>query len=264
MSQQQQHGGDERLRGADPLVEPADYSKFLLHGKTEVLFVLHALRAAADRVTVYFNDGHDFLLTTVIDVDDQGVTLDVGGDAEMNRRALGADKLFCATSHDKVRVQFMLPRLRQIEVADGSALRAELPESILRLQRREYYRLTTPITRPLKCQISFAMRDGSQHRVDVSIIDISGGGLAIMVPPSGVDFREGMEFPACRIELPEVGFVVATLQVRNRFEVTLRSGGRVSRAGCQFLNLPGSMLTLVQRYIVKVERERKARETGLR
>ena len=35
------------------------------------------------------------------------------------------------------------------------------------------------------------------------------------------------------------------------------------RAGCQFVDLPGQMLTLIQRYIIRVERERKARETGM-
>lgn len=253
-----------QVPAADALVEPADYSKYLLHGKTEVVFVLQALRAGGDRVSIHFNNGNDFLLTTVLAVDDHGLTLDVGSDAEMNRLALAADKLFCTTSHDKVRVQFLLRGVRQIEGIDGRpALRAELPESVLRLQRREYYRLTTPIARPLKCQLPFATTDGKVRRIEVSIIDISGGGLAIMVPPAGIEFRAGMEFPSCRIELPEVGFIVATLQVRNLFEVTLRSGGRVSRAGCQFVDLPGPMLTLVQRYIVKVERERKARQAGL-
>jgi c-di-GMP-binding flagellar brake protein YcgR len=47
------------------------------------------------------------------------------------------------------------------------------------------------------------------------------------------------------------------------FEITLRSGARIKRAGCEFVKLPGQMSTLVQRYIIKVERERKARESGM-
>ncbi len=259
----QDKAANTQVSAAGAPLEPADYTKYLLHGKTEVLFVLRALQASVDRITVYFNNGEDFLLTSVIEVDDNGLTLDFGSDAAMNRRALAADKFFCVTSHDKVRVQFLLRGLKRVEAADGPAFRAELPDGVLRLQRREYYRLTTPIARPLKCQVPIPGPDGRQQRVEVSIVDISGGGLAVMVPPVGVDFRPDMEFPNCRIELPEVGFIVATLQVRNLFVVTLRSGEHVSRAGCQFLDLPGPMLTLVQRYIVKVERERKARETGL-
>jgi hypothetical protein len=72
-----------------------------------------------------------------------------------------------------------------------------------------------------------------------------------------------MEFPNCRIDLPEVGMLAARLEVRTLFELTLPSGVQVHRAGCQFVDLPGSMLTLVQRYVIKIERQRKARTTGL-
>jgi c-di-GMP-binding flagellar brake protein YcgR len=99
--------------------------------------------------------------------------------------------------------------------------------------------------------------------MEANVIDISGGGLAVMVPPTGMLFKAGDVFPNCRIELPEVGIVIATLEVRNVFDVTLRSGAQVARAGCQFSNLPGPTLALVQRYIIKVERERKARESGM-
>ncbi|MGB7595898.1 MAG: PilZ domain-containing protein, partial [Erysipelotrichaceae bacterium] len=141
--------------------------------------------------------------------------------------------------------------------------RAAFPADLLRLQRREFFRLTMPITRPLKCQIPISEgEDGNEFVVDLNVVDISGGGLAIALP-EGLDFAIDKEFKGCRIELPEVGMLVTTLKVRNQFEITLRSGGRVRRAGCEFIKLPGPMLTLVQRYIIKVERERKARESGM-
>ena len=37
----------------------------------------------------------------------------------------------------------------------------------------------------------------------------------------------------------------------------------MKRAGCEFCNLSGPMATLIQRYIIKVERERKARDSGI-
>jgi flagellar brake protein len=247
----------------EPLLEPADYTKYLLHSPSEIVFVLRSLIAAVDRITVHFNEGRDFLLTSVLAVDEAGLTLDYGSNDEMNQRALAADKLFCVTSHERVRVQFLLRKLDRIAGSDGRpAFHAALPESLLRLQRREYYRLTTPIVRPLKCVVQIDGPNGPQ-KIEVNVIDISGGGLAIMAPPAGRVFEPGMEFHNCRIELPEVGSIVSTLQVRNLFDVTLRNGAQLTRAGCQFVNLPGPMLTLVQRYIIKVERERKAREAGL-
>jgi len=42
-----------------------------------------------------------------------------------------------------------------------------------------------------------------------------------------------------------------------------RSGLHNLRIGCEFANLPSSRLGFIERYITRIERERKARDTGL-
>lgn len=246
-----------------PLLSPDDYSQYILHSRSEILFILRSMLQDGSRITVYFNEGRDFLLTTLVAVDEESLTLDYGSSGEMNRKALEAEKLFCVASHDKVRVQFLLRGVRKVVFEDQPAFHADLPVDLLRLQRREYYRLTTPIARPLRCQIPMENADGTISTVELNVLDISGGGLALMALPEGVVFEPGKEFPNCRVDLPDVGVLIATLRVRSVFDVTLRSGATVKRSGCQFIKLPGPMLTLVQRYIIKVERERKARESGM-
>jgi flagellar brake protein len=255
---------DSRSSAVQPLLEPSDYTQYLLHNRNEILYTLRSLIASADNITIHFNEGRDFLLSAVIAVGEDGITLDYGSNAELNRRALAAEKHFCVANHEKIRIQFLLRGMRETTFNGAPAFHAPLPDAVLRLQRREYYRLTTPVAYPIKCRIPVNHHLVADHSaMDANVIDISGGGLAIMVPPAGVTFSAGDTFANCRVELPDVGIVVATLEVRNVFEVTLRSGAQVTRAGCQFANLPGPMLTLVQRYIIKAERERKARESGL-
>lgn len=244
------------------LLEPGDYAQYLLHSKSEILFVLRSLLESVSQITIFFNEGKDMLLTTLVGLDDNGVILDLGASSETNRKAQEAEKLFCVAVQQKVRIQFLLRGLTRIEYQGRPALRSGLPVDVLRLQRREFFRLTTPIARPLKCQIPFGEADGTVQMMDMNVVDISGGGLALAIP-EGVTLETGAEFPNCKIDLLEVGTVTATLKVRNQFEITLRSGGRVKRAGCEFIKIPPAMLNLVQRYIIKVERERKARETGM-
>ena len=245
------------------LLEPSDYSRYLLESRSEVLFVLRNLNTGGDRISVYFNEGRDFLLTTLLAIEESRIILDCGSDELMNRRAEVAKKLFCATSHEKVQVQFTLLGVQRITYEGRPAFAAAIPSSVLRLQRREFYRLTTPVAHPLKCRIPIAQSNGGIQVVETNVLDISGGGVAILNPGKGALLEPGMEFTNCQIELPEVGRLVVTLQIRSMYEVTLRNGSRITRVGCQFINLPGSMMNLVQRYIIKVERERKARESGL-
>ena len=248
------------------LMQADDYGKYLLHSKKEILFILRAMCDKGALITVYFNQGNDFLLTTLLSVaaDGSAMLLDPGSNAEMNRKALASEKLTFIATHDKVKIQFSVKHLARTEYEGREAFRAAIPGELLRLQRREFYRLTTPIAHPLRCVIPVKLADGTKTTIETTVVDISGGGLAVMTPPpEGVEFETDHLFENCRIELPDVGTVLATLRVRNIFEFTLRNGSKSKRSGCQFIDLPGHMMTLIQRYIIRVERERKARETGM-
>jgi c-di-GMP-binding flagellar brake protein YcgR len=95
------------------------------------------------------------------------------------------------------------------------------------------------------------------------VVDISVGG----VMPGGACRRTCRlipirSLPTAVIDLPEGGAVVANLQLRWLADVVSRSGVPSKRAGFEFLRLPHAKSTLIQRYITKTERERKARDSG--
>ena len=237
------------------------YSEYLLHSPREILAVLRQVVAQGDLVTIYFNSGKDFLLTTLLAVNDRELLLDRGSSEEMNRRALETGKIFCITRHDKVKLQFILTGVRETQHEGRSVFSAALPETLLRLQRREYFRLRTPITRPLPCDIPVVMSDGSVQIYPHDVIDISIGGLSLQIDQ--VPFVPDQEWPDCTLDLPQIGVINTTLRIVNIYETILRNGQPSLRAGCQFVDLPITAQNLIQRYIVRMERERKARESGL-
>jgi c-di-GMP-binding flagellar brake protein YcgR len=73
----------------------------------------------------------------------------------------------------------------------------------------------------------------------------------------------GQTFENCRIELPEIGPVTTSLQVRNSLDITLLNNKSNRRLGCQFIDMSRASAAGVQRYITKLERERNARLAGL-
>jgi hypothetical protein len=140
---------------AAELMSTDEFSQYLLKAKSEMFAVFRGMVEHVSQITMFFNEGRDMVLTDMVSYGDGGVYLDLGASPEMNQKALEADKLFCVTQLDKVKVQFILRGLRRVEWNGGPAFLAALPDSVLRLQRREYYRMATPIARPLKCAISF-------------------------------------------------------------------------------------------------------------
>ncbi|MFN7087959.1 MAG: flagellar brake protein [Burkholderiales bacterium] len=245
-----------------PILEGSEYDKYMLRTVVEVRTLLRQMREHVTQLTVFCNEGQDMMLTVLLEVSDEHVILDIGPDEEINRRIALADRHYCIGLLDHVRIQFLLGPFTRIAFAGRPAFLAALPKEVLRLQRREYYRLSTPIARPLKCRMPIPLAEGGTFVYDATVLDISVGGVGLIAPPEDVSFEPGQIIPHCRIELPEVGIIDGTLRIC-QLGVSFQRGQTRRRAGCEFVELPGPQQTLIQRYIIKVERERKARESGL-
>lgn len=237
------------------LTASTDDSRFLVTNRLEITRILRGLIQRTEMVSAFFNSGNDLLLTSVLDVNpEEGtVVLDCGSNSDLNQRIQRADKIIFVTALDRVKVQFNSLGVEPATFEGKPAFIIPLPAQVLRLQRREYYRLTTPIINPLICKVSL---DGGET-AEFPIIDISAGGVGIILGNSAeLPLSVGSTYPGCRITLPGVGQLELTLSIQSLFEVTMKNGGKSLRSGCQFVNLHPSMETLIQRYIVKLERER--------
>lgn len=243
------------------LASNQDDARFLVHNPLEILRTLRGLINRRAMVSAFFDSGNELLLTSVLDVepDDNAVLLDYGSNDVLNRHILASEKIIFVTSLDSVKIQWVSNKIEDATFEGSSAFRIAIPSQVLRLQRREYYRLTTPVVSPLKCKIPTP--DGKT--VEVSLADISAGGIGVVIAqPLGVIFEVGSVFPGCRVELPGVGTAEFTLSIQSTWEVTLKNGNKSLRAGCEFVDMrPGSQ-AMIQRYIIKLERERIANAPG--
>lgn len=241
------------------------YGKYMLHSRGEILFVLRSMEKKNAMTTVYFDHGNAFFLTTVVHIDDAAGTimLDYGSDEETNRKALATDRLICTATLDRVKVQFSLANLTLTQFQGRPAFSAALPFAMLRLQRREYFRLETPQATPIICRAQATREDGSEFALNLPLLDISGGGIGLMTPLDAEHYcKMGTLFSNCRIDIPEEGVLQVNLVVRSAFRVKARNGHEYLRIGCEFLNLPGNRMNMIQRYITRVERDRKTKLAG--
>jgi c-di-GMP-binding flagellar brake protein YcgR len=239
------------------------YSQYLLYSKVEIFAVLRSIIQKGTLITVHFDQGHSFFLTSMVALlpDDHEIILDVGSNQEMNERAERAGKLIFTTVVDRVKVQFLLENLRRVDYQGRQVFAGDVPDRLLRLQRREFFRLSTPVVHPIRLTTTLG---ADRRAINIALLDISGGGVGLMVPLEVASLLEkGQLLEDCKIVLPGEGLLVSDLCVRNVFDVTTRGGARYMRVGCEFLSLSAARLSAVQRYIIQAERERKARLDGL-
>ncbi len=237
-----------------------EYANYLVHSRQEITQILRSIQRQNEVVTGYFNQGQSFFLSAVLDADPESgqLILDSGPDAEINRRALASNKIIFVTNQNRIKIQFSTSSLDQIEFEGRPAFRAQLPAALLKLQRREYYRLVAPIRAPLHCIIP----NLNGARMEVEVADISVGGVAITGFPPTVALEAGLVLAECRIALPEEGTVVTAMEVRNLQESSRRSGQLVLRVGCVYVGVPAPHQAMIQRYIIRIDRERRALVRG--
>jgi len=248
-------------------LESDAYGPYLLHSRTEIVFTLRSMLKKDCMLTIYFDHGRFFFLTALLEIDERNgrVIIDIGSDETVNQRALKAEKLLCTASLDKVKIQFSLDGVQSVQQGGRAAFAARLPKSLLRLQRREYFRLETPQGNPILCQFNLPKGDGSAAtNLSLPLLDISGGGVGLMAPLECESLLPvGMRLENCRMDIPDEGVVQTNLEIRNAFHIHMRNGTQHLRVGCEYVDLPGNRLSMIQRYITRVERERKARLSGL-
>jgi len=229
--------------------------RFTIRAATEIAYVLRQTMQTRQLVTAYLDGSQDFALTSVLAVlpDTSEVVLDLGPDAAANRRMLAAKKILLVTSHDQVKVKFAATSVSEVKFAGAPAFRIAMPKWLVRIQRREHYRIATPITKPLICTLPLPQR-GPGAQAETIVLDISCGGMALMDNHGELGFKVGDRYDLCRIGLPEAGTLVISLEVRNAFDTPLKNGLSFRRCGCKFLDLKASSENLVQRYIMHLER----------
>ena len=238
----------------------AGNDRYAVHSHLEILFILRTIMQKSTLVTVYFNQGNDFILTSIlgIDAERRKMVVDFGADEQFNRQALLAEKLVFITSQDRVNVQFVCHDIEKTRFEGRGAFSVSIPESLLRMQRRDYYRIATPAINPLKC-IGLLAAGHNPGTAEATLLDISCGGMAVVDDHRKIAFEPMTTYENCRIALPGIGIINVTIEVKSTFEVTLKNGVACKRAGCEFVAMPEKMLIMAQRYIFKLERERKAR-----
>lgn len=245
---------------------PSEFGQFILSSRQEIIFYLRLLAKQRSIVTVYINGGEDFFLSSIIAIDEtkNQVILDPSSDPENNTLALAARQLTLLAKLDRVEMQLRLRGVVAGMQQGQSTLVAAFPDAMLRLQRREFFRLEPPLATPIHCKLSTHQGNDQSRTVELTLSDISGGGISLIGPlEMAIDFSRDSLFQDCRLEIPGEGVIQVNLRVRKVIEISARSGEHSLRIGCEFVNLPSSRLAFIERYITRIERERKARHADV-
>lgn len=235
-----------------------DDDRYRISGTRSVQFMLTGFIKERDQFTVFFGGNvNDMYLTTLLEIDaeDERLIFDISGSSDINRRLQNADRLVFAGKPGGIRVQFQTPAPSLVAYQNDKAFSVALPKALMRVQRREYFRVHTPRGRPL--MFNFKLPDGTPTALPIYDLSVAGIGLNAEQVPPGLD-APGLKLGRGKFSLPEDPreFDVEIV-LRRIAEIENRSGSKIFRIGLQFVGLSFGEEGRVQRYIDRLERERR-------
>ncbi len=231
--------------------------EFRVKSKREMLFILQSIADQGTRVALFYGRGQSYIPTTLMGANEHGMWLDVGPFPPENKQLLLSDKITFVSMHQHVKIQFVAHDIENDLFENNEAFFMELPDYLLRIQRREFYRSTIPASALVRCIIPIQPENPDDPVVmrAVPLVDISGGGIGLMCGEYETTLLPEKIFPNCQISIPDVGILTVTIEVRNGINFTTPNEVVRKRVGCRFIHLDNQMNILLQQYITRLQSE---------
>lgn len=227
--------------------------RFHITGERPVAFMLAGFAREGEQFSVHFG-GEQFITTLLVAMPEKGqLIIDCSGSQDSNRRFLASRRNVFIGRPGGIHVQFETGPATEMLYGGAQAFSVALPKYLVRLQRRESFRIETPRAKPL--QFFGRLPGGELLNLPAHDISVAGIGLSAAMVPVGAAVGQVLE--NCRFSLPEEKhdlFFSAT--ICHLSELQGRAGISQWRIGLQFNKLPVTEENRIQRYIARVEHER--------
>jgi c-di-GMP-binding flagellar brake protein YcgR len=231
---------------------PACGDENYIETEVGVSAVLRSIATARSRANLYLGDGDTFLQTFILGVEPPAFIFEKGTDPKTNERVLSTVEMTLVTTDRSVPVQFAVTKAALARVDGVEAFRAPLPQRLLRLQRRDFYRLPGhAINSLVRCQV--VPGDEPAKIVRPAVFDLSCGGMAIEIPTAVAVLPDGSRH-TCTLDFPGLGSIDTPFYVCSSRKITLPGKVPGRRYGIEFLNLEVKGVALIQRFINDEER----------
>ncbi len=254
----------------NPFPEPdaPELERFMVYARVEIISMLRQLGEQGVLTTVYYDRHAGFAVTALLAVnpDFEEVIFDVPADQLATRRLLAAEELVFVTFIDQIKVQFRARKAEATLHENKPAFRVRLPPEVLRLQRRDFFRVKTPIGKPALCLVPYTDANAAEGEDSspktyekLTLLDISIGGMALMSYPDKFALPLGKIIEGCYLDLPGIGQVTVSLKVKHVDQVPRDE--RARRVGCEFVQLAPQARMMLQRYVNKLDAEQRKTAT---
>lgn len=246
----------------------SDKANYTLKNPAEITRKLNLILKQDSLITVSFNEGQSFFLSTLLDIDTKKkkISLDFASDEQLNKQILKASQITFETNVGGVSVSFTLPKVSTSLLGRSKTFILNFPEELVWLERRSFYRVKTPLQNTPTCKFILNTTDEAENELSynlkVDFLDLSLTGASFAYDPEKYtsDIFEGIKnIQNCIVNLPDIGRFSVAIELRNQRPQKVSEPDKAQVIGLKFHKLSGAIESQVQRYMLLVEREKRSK-----
>ncbi len=235
-------------------MKEADNEQYLKRGTLAVLNVMKDLLRIQAPLMASFARGQ--FISRMLFADEDRIIFDLGSNQLDNQLALESGAVNVTAETYGAKVEFSLSSLEQTEYEGLPAFAAPLPEQLLQIQRREFFRIGVPIEPTFYCHGQWPNGNPVRFRLQ----DLSVGGAGVLVDEAlPEDLHSGDRFDNLRVDLGQYGHFAVTaqlLQIGERSVITSKNETRVTpRLSFRFIAIDPVQERQLQQVIFALERQ---------
>jgi flagellar brake protein len=216
--------------------------------------LLNTIEEDEHELYVYLQSDHTQFVTEILNIDWASGLMWLGTPYEKSLSAhCNASTAYVMVSFpDGVKVQFAGMGILQSQYQGADALRIAIPKTIVRLQRRNYFRVMAD--EELNAQVKLEIPSVSSP---ISLIDISLAGCGLNLQSAPSQHQAGEVIKDVRLTLPDGdGSMLVELVVRNI--KPLADHPEMVQLGCEMKPLEKGAERRLQRFLLATERRQRA------
>lgn len=232
-----------------------DLSYFSIQNPKQIINRLSLLVKNRCQLGASFGTNNESYITTILDINEQNNTVEF--DCEPNddliQYILKAGEATFDTDYKGIKVSFTGAGLKRISPKGAPVFSVAIPESLLWLERREYYRVESPLSKPSYCQFIIEGRKPVYLRLyDISLtgcalLNVSNEISELMIP--GTTIRD------CKLILPGEVAGMISFEVCTKYIIDTDKFKNIQKIGCKFINLTNQLDEAIHRYMLQIQRK---------
>lgn len=232
-----------------------DISSFSIQNSKQIINHLSMLIKSKCLLSARFGANDESYITALLDINEKNntVVLDYGPKEDLNRRILKASKINFDTEFSGIDVSFFGTELKKITYKGESAFSMPIPKALFWMQRREYFRVKMPLSKPSYCQLILEGRPP----VNLKLYDLSLSGFAMLNVSKEVSelLIPGASLSECKLILSDAGEGIISFEICSKYVINPDKLQKIQKIGCKFIEITRPAEEIIQRYMQQIQRE---------